>query len=1566
MNGLNIRQDYLNMAEDHKNNLNEKPEVKMSDVENSNKRKRSTPSSPKNDGELHSMDIFRLYNEIQHVWYILLVDIRDENDYNISHIRRSMNIPYNTSMSAAEITNLIVAKKFHWASKILFYCNYSNNEEEKKYTKHMKKLIDLIEDGIATEKLAFEKTHPTYHFLDCTYDFFFGKYAFLCYKNPLHFNKSSKNENENDNENKNESENDESKNNDNDNNNNNNVQQAAPGSAGKEEDTETAIFGDSYPNVVINDFLFLGDKYHAKDPKVMKYLGITHVLNCTTSTPNYFDISRLNENDTDDNNNNNNNNNGGEDGITSLGRAVHYHRLDIEDRDNIQVGWYLDDAMQFIDKALKYVWHVDSEGNPVERKDESKDNDSGTGSDNDNNALRQRGKVLIHCAAGISRSSTVLIAYLMKMKQWRYDDTLEFVKCRRDCVEPNEAFVRQLRLLDEMWFGDTKSVKYSNDGLDIEDLTNAKPLYDMASGISRIVRHDNLNEDDEDEEDEEERRALWMCDTCRLYNCIQESKSNIIIDIRSSQVSVEDGSIYDLSHIARAVHIPMTDDTLSMFNKLKVGMTQARVYKIIIYCDFDDILHCSHNTTNFQIKHNELDSIESMFTAAFKRRKHRKHSENANNNNNKKTSMSVSVGNNNSNNNNSNGENTNNNNSNNNNNNNNININEDDNEDGVQSVEDSDNNFDNDNPTKLKYDANIEARIKHILRIIDLIDARTLMNKPSFYVYEKSFDSFFMKYPFLCYINKNLALKLHNEMRAAEARTPSHNTLTNMAIRYRPGSSYNAYNKDLSPIVEIQQNEKGSPKPRLVVSHVSNQLEDLKSMQDSGNELSRKSQERKEMAALGLGGLGGGLVRPTTGKNSGSPRKMDFMVSPGPSGQLNAGHHPDFQANRPLSPFSPLDASTPHSSITPMHGTPRPDTPLDDHPITPTLSGEAMEMGSPKSGDGAEGGHKNLIQIVQDQGNVQAPILNIPLKVSESVSRSNSARDHHIANAAIVVNIVDDDGADTDVEVPGVPSASPLPSSNPSSASGNGGNLRESRANTAKSVSKSRSISSGENNDDSRGGEDARTSINSRSQTPLSPTYSANSSHMKRKNIVNFNSNTTSIDGDDNNNSNIQIIKERNYHNHSNNNVIEEENDNGTEDEESESGNTSLGMTPPDTSPNSLGIGNSAHNHGVGVGVGSGHGVAIVFGGSGAQPHNNRPIAVGNNTSNQSNFSGASMGSDNSENIMNKRSSGKSNQNVTFAEDIDEVGHKRRDSVTISDSISATETAATESVTYYSTLSRPHTATATQTAFTTDVETSVRSIIDEWGAAADGGGPFGGGNGPKLGISLALQKGGDDAPVEKFETVTYDTMNKQDSKDNDLNGALYDTSLVYPSQIVFDAIFLGDGEQATNENIVKNLKITHILNVSNKVDNVFESHKELNYIKYCRIKIFDGELVPIEKYFDKAITFIDNALKSNTKNNNNNNEEYKDSGNNSNDDSSNGDNNNNSSNSNNKNEKNRVLIHCQQGVSRSTTLLIAYLMKCRQMAYTMALTYVQDKRSTAEPNRGFKGKLKEFDRQLFT
>jgi len=55
------------------------------------------------------------------------------------------------------------------------------------------------------------------------------------------------------------------------------------------------------------------------------------------------------------------------------------------------------------------------------------------------------GGVYIHCAAGISRSTTCLCAYLMTHLGLSFQQTLAFVSSRRRAVCPNEGFTRQLK-----------------------------------------------------------------------------------------------------------------------------------------------------------------------------------------------------------------------------------------------------------------------------------------------------------------------------------------------------------------------------------------------------------------------------------------------------------------------------------------------------------------------------------------------------------------------------------------------------------------------------------------------------------------------------------------------------------------------------------------------------------------------------------------------------------------------------------------------------------------------------------------------------------------------------------------------------------------------------------------------------------------------------------------------------------------------------------------------------------------------------------------------------------------
>jgi len=64
-------------------------------------------------------------------------------------------------------------------------------------------------------------------------------------------------------------------------------------------------------------------------------------------------------------------------------------------------------------------------------------------------AISSGGAVLVHCTAGISRSSTAVASYLMFKEKLSLDEALAKIRRARPCIRPNSGFMAQLRKYEE-------------------------------------------------------------------------------------------------------------------------------------------------------------------------------------------------------------------------------------------------------------------------------------------------------------------------------------------------------------------------------------------------------------------------------------------------------------------------------------------------------------------------------------------------------------------------------------------------------------------------------------------------------------------------------------------------------------------------------------------------------------------------------------------------------------------------------------------------------------------------------------------------------------------------------------------------------------------------------------------------------------------------------------------------------------------------------------------------------------------------------------------------------------
>ncbi|CDQ78147.1 unnamed protein product [Oncorhynchus mykiss] len=133
-------------------------------------------------------------------------------------------------------------------------------------------------------------------------------------------------------------------------------------------------------------FLYLGNEHDAQDAHRLQRYNIGFVLNVTTHLPLYHYDTGL----------------------------FSYKRLPATDSNKQNLRQYFEEAFEFIEEARQA--------------------DMG---------------LLIHCQAGVSRSATIVIAYLMKHTWMTMTDAYKFVKTRRPIISPNLNFMGQLLEFEE-------------------------------------------------------------------------------------------------------------------------------------------------------------------------------------------------------------------------------------------------------------------------------------------------------------------------------------------------------------------------------------------------------------------------------------------------------------------------------------------------------------------------------------------------------------------------------------------------------------------------------------------------------------------------------------------------------------------------------------------------------------------------------------------------------------------------------------------------------------------------------------------------------------------------------------------------------------------------------------------------------------------------------------------------------------------------------------------------------------------------------------------------------------
>ncbi len=137
------------------------------------------------------------------------------------------------------------------------------------------------------------------------------------------------------------------------------------------------------------------------------------------------------------------------------------------------------------------------------------------------------------------------------------------------------------------------------------------------------------------------------------------------------------------------------------------------------------------------------------------------------------------------------------------------------------------------------------------------------------------------------------------------------------------------------------------------------------------------------------------------------------------------------------------------------------------------------------------------------------------------------------------------------------------------------------------------------------------------------------------------------------------------------------------------------------------------------------------------------------------------------------------------------------------------------------------------------------------------------------------------------------------------------------AQEVLPGLFIGSQEVASNFSELGKHGIKAILNVAVGVSQIHYQN-----VDYKSMPIFDLPDFDIRACFEEALDFITRSM-----------------------------------------EKCPVLVHCNAGISRSATIIAAYLIREKEMTFSEALKLIKDARPAARPNEGFIKQLVSYEKE---